>query len=200
MVDRYNVASSMKFDFAGNGVIGLIIFDLIYCLGVIKDDTTKNAPVGSLPGLVGAPAVPTAPPPLLSTRRPPPENYTCNRCGTKGHWLEDCPTKDKHHAGANAGPPPAGYICKRCNVPGHYISACPQTNKPPDNYTCHRCQKKGHWKQDCPNAGGGGGGGGMSKYGGGNDPMSKYGGSGDRGPPAGGLLSTPPQRGQKRRR
>jgi hypothetical protein len=22
---------------------------------------------------------------------PPPENYTCNRCGEKGHWITDCP-------------------------------------------------------------------------------------------------------------
>ena len=56
MVDRYNVTSSMKFDFAGYGVIRCINFILIDWLGVIKDDTTKNAPVGSLPGLVGAPA------------------------------------------------------------------------------------------------------------------------------------------------
>ncbi len=24
--------------------------------------------------------------------RPPPDNYTCNRCHVKGHWIEQCPT------------------------------------------------------------------------------------------------------------
>nr|CCA25010.1 WD40 repeatcontaining protein putative [Albugo laibachii Nc14] len=88
-----------------------------------------------------------------SGRRPPPESYTCNRCGTKGHWIDDCPTKDQVPGNGN-GPykkvPPEGYICKRCNVPGHYLADCPQAKIPPANYTCHKCRQKGHWKQDCP--------------------------------------------------
>ncbi|CCI40278.1 unnamed protein product [Albugo candida] len=88
-----------------------------------------------------------------SGRRPPPESYTCNRCGTKGHWIDDCPTKDQVPGGGN-GPykkvPPEGYICKRCNIPGHYLADCPQAKIPPANYTCHKCRQKGHWKQDCP--------------------------------------------------
>ncbi|RLN02975.1 hypothetical protein BBJ28_00025530 [Nothophytophthora sp. Chile5] len=91
-------------------------------------------------------------------RRAPPESYTCNRCGTKGHWIEDCPTKDQQHVAG--GPmqrkvPPDGYLCKRCNIPGHYISDCTQPKVPPPSYTCHKCRQKGHWKQDCPMDGNG---------------------------------------------
>ncbi|CAH0521856.1 unnamed protein product [Peronospora belbahrii] len=90
-------------------------------------------------------------------RRPPPESYTCNRCGTKGHWIEDCPTKDQQNP---SGPiqrkvPPEGYLCKRCNIPGHYISDCTEPKVPPPSYTCHKCRQKGHWKQDCPMDGNG---------------------------------------------
>ncbi|KAF1323757.1 Wd40 repeat-containing protein, partial [Globisporangium splendens] len=89
-----------------------------------------------------------------SGRRPPPESYTCNRCGTKGHWIEDCPTKDQSQVGSNGQMvrkvPPEGYLCKRCNTPGHYISDCTQPKVPPASYTCHKCRQKGHWKQDCP--------------------------------------------------
>lgn len=89
-------------------------------------------------------------------RRPPPDSYTCNRCGTKGHWIEDCPTKDQMQSGGMHGGqmmrkvPPEGYLCKRCNTPGHYISDCTQPKVPPLSYTCHKCRQKGHWKQDCP--------------------------------------------------
>ncbi|DBA00253.1 TPA: hypothetical protein N0F65_007897 [Lagenidium giganteum] len=87
-------------------------------------------------------------------RRPPPDSYTCNRCGTKGHWIEDCPTKDQQQSGQNGQMtrrnPPEGYLCKRCNIPGHYISDCTQPKVPPPSYTCHKCRQKGHWKQDCP--------------------------------------------------
>lgn len=87
-----------------------------------------------------------------SGRRAPPESYTCNRCGTKGHWIEDCPTKDQQHGMMNGGRkvPPDGYLCKRCNTPGHYISDCTEPKVPPLSYTCHKCRQKGHWKQDCP--------------------------------------------------
>lgn len=96
-------------------------------------------------------------------RRMPPESYTCNRCGTKGHWIEDCPTKDQQGQQSfgqsfNGGArkvPPDGYLCKRCNTPGHYISDCTQPKVPPASYTCHKCRQKGHWKQDCPMDGAG---------------------------------------------
>ncbi|POM78702.1 WD40 repeatcontaining protein [Phytophthora palmivora] len=90
-------------------------------------------------------------------RRPPPESYTCNRCGTKGHWIEDCPTKDQHNPSGQMQRkvPPEGYLCKRCNVPGHYISDCTEPKVPPPSYTCHKCRQKGHWKQDCPMDGNG---------------------------------------------
>jgi polyadenylation factor subunit 2 len=87
-----------------------------------------------------------------SGRRPPPETYTCNRCQTKGHWIEDCPLKDQQQqqAAGQKKLPPDGYLCKRCNVPGHYITDCPLAKIPPPSYTCHKCRQKGHWKQDCP--------------------------------------------------
>ncbi|KAG6962167.1 hypothetical protein JG688_00008729 [Phytophthora aleatoria] len=90
-------------------------------------------------------------------RRPPPESYTCNRCGTKGHWIEDCPTKDQHNPSGQMQRkiPPEGYLCKRCNIPGHYISDCTEPKVPPPSYTCHKCRQKGHWKQDCPMDGNG---------------------------------------------
>jgi hypothetical protein len=90
-------------------------------------------------------------------RRPPPDSYTCNRCGTKGHWIEDCPTKDQHNPNGQMQRkvPPEGYLCKRCNVPGHYISDCTEPKVPPPSYTCHKCRQKGHWKQDCPMDGNG---------------------------------------------
>lgn len=90
------------------------------------------------------------------TRRPPPDSYTCNRCSTKGHWIDECPLKDQSQRGGGvngttgARIPPEGYLCKKCNTPGHYISDCTQTKAPPPNYTCHKCRQKGHWKQDCP--------------------------------------------------
>ncbi|RMX63563.1 hypothetical protein KXD40_007415 [Peronospora effusa] len=91
------------------------------------------------------------------SRRPPPESYTCNRCGTKGHWIEDCPTKDQLNPSGQIQRkvPPEGYLCKRCNIPGHYISDCTEPKVPPLSYTCHKCRQKGHWKQDCPMDGNG---------------------------------------------
>ena len=157
-------------------------------------DSPTNGPVisvGEMKGFAHSKNMPLSSAPIASTsRRPPPDNYTCNRCGTKGHWLEDCPTRDSK--GGNKvtqnGPPPPGYICKRCDVPGHFISACPKLSIPPDNYTCHRCKLKGHWKQDCPqtdSGGSGGGGGGNNNYGGntnthggGGGNTNNYGGGG----------------------
>ncbi|OQR88099.1 WD40 repeat-containing protein [Achlya hypogyna] len=99
---------------------------------------------GAVPGIDGVTPFAKA---AVPGRRPPPDNYTCNRCGTKGHWIEDCPHKDEMSQKA----PPPGYLCKRCNVAGHYISDCPQAKIPPPSYVCHKCRQKGHWKQDCPN-------------------------------------------------
>ncbi|CAK4076297.1 unnamed protein product [Aphanomyces euteiches] len=100
---------------------------------------------GFIPGMMPPPSRPTVP-----ARRPPPDNYTCNRCGTKGHWIEDCPSKDDPSQASVAKVPPPGYLCKRCNIAGHYISDCPQAKIPPPSYICHKCRQKGHWKQDCP--------------------------------------------------
>lgn len=55
----------------------------------------------------------------FSNKRPPPDSYTCNRCGTKGgtkgHWIDDCPTKQQGASSnmPSGGVPPPGYICKR---------------------------------------------------------------------------------------
>ncbi|BGP37944.1 hypothetical protein JCM10449v2_001871 [Rhodotorula kratochvilovae] len=41
---------------------------------------------------------------------PPPDHYTCNICGQKGHWIQECPEKDARDAeraaqrGSNRGP------------------------------------------------------------------------------------------------
>lgn len=133
MGDKYNSGLNMEYDIGITAAHGM---------------QTGGAVKLNLPGMSEGPTRNIAEPrPIqeVPTRKPPPEQYTCNRCSTKGHWLEDCPNKDKP-----GGPPPANYVCKRCMVPGHYISACPMGNIPPDNYTCHRCKQKGHWKQDCP--------------------------------------------------
>lgn len=109
------------------------------------------------------------------SRPPPPEGYTCNKCGIKGHWIEDCPTRQDRYGDrggggggdrggggrSRGGQPPPGYVCHICNKPGHWRTDCPDAGtggrKPPGpGYVCRKCNQPGHWMQDCPNAAGGG--------------------------------------------
>ncbi|KAK4245768.1 hypothetical protein C7999DRAFT_16053 [Corynascus novoguineensis] len=65
----------------------------------------------------------------------PPVDCSCNRCGQKGHYFEDCPT--------NIDPtfdrkPPKAYVCHLCNRKGHHhTSLCP-TNRDSDSITQQR--------------------------------------------------------------
>lgn len=36
---------------------------------------------------------------------PPPEHYTCNICGDKGHWIHDCPEKESRSRNKRTAPP-----------------------------------------------------------------------------------------------
>eukprot|EP00941_MAST-03F_sp_MAST-3F-sp1_P005086 g5086.t1 len=81
-----------------------------------------------------------------TTFPPPPDTYTCNMCGVKGHWIQQCPQR----GGGSSNAPPANYVCNKCGIPGHYIKDCPMENTPPEGYVCHFCHIPGHFRKDCP--------------------------------------------------
>lgn len=96
-----------------------------------------------------------------TVHKPPPDSYTCNICGIKGHWIQQCPQRNPDGGGgasssfgnndnSSSSKPPPGYICKKCNIPGHYVSDCPSQGIPPEGYICHQCKQPGHWRQNCP--------------------------------------------------
>ena len=54
-----------------------------------------------------------------SSEKKVPDNYTCIRCGTKGHFAKDCSALDK--------------ICVKCNVKGHLGRVCKSTKQKTSN-------------------------------------------------------------------
>ena len=84
-------------------------------------------------------------------RHVPGPDYVCNICGVAGHWISDCPRKQRAD-GAGGGSNQNG-------IPGNtgpgLLGARPKTTRPghsapPEGYTCNACGIKGHWIQRCP--------------------------------------------------
>jgi hypothetical protein len=110
----------------------------------------------------GPPAPPQYPPPKRGKPRrvprpkgtvpPPPDHYTCHRCKSKGHWIEDCDMP------RIIGAPPPHYVCHRCHFRGHWIEDCEKESAlrtemfmmPPASYVCKGCGDRGHWARHCP--------------------------------------------------
>ncbi|KAL2142683.1 hypothetical protein VTI28DRAFT_838 [Corynascus sepedonium] len=64
-----------------------------------------------------------------------PVDYSCNRCGQRGHYFENCPTDLDPTLDRK---PPEAYVCHLCNRKDHHhISHCP-TNKDSDSITEQR--------------------------------------------------------------
>jgi hypothetical protein len=90
-------------------------------------------------------------PRLKGTVPPPPDHYTCHRCKSKGHWIEDCDMP------RIIGAPPPHYVCHRCHCRGHWIEDCEKYcavrtemySYPPARYVCKNCGDRGHWSEHC---------------------------------------------------
>jgi len=68
-------------------------------------------------------------------RHQPADNYICKRCGSKGHWVKDCPLNEEG--------PPAEYVCRRCRQVGHWVYQCPVRNSycKQSCFLCHGSSK-----------------------------------------------------------
>ena len=81
----------------------------------------------------------------------PPNGYVCRICNIPGHWIQQCPMKNR----SNQTQIPYNYRCKICGKSDHLIYQCPLKYHPtisrvPTNYVCHICGIPGHWIQNCP--------------------------------------------------
>ena len=89
--------------------------ELLDALGVDPDNNPRNADGTTLTAAQMSQS-------QDKTRRHPPGDYVCRRCGIPGHYVQDCPTTGLGIAGW-AIPLPATFV-KKCGG-GHFIQDCP---------------------------------------------------------------------------
>ncbi|XP_063681749.1 uncharacterized protein LOC134816713 isoform X2 [Bolinopsis microptera] len=65
---------------------------------------------------------------LLDGKKPP-VNFICFGCGSRDHYISECPNKNR---------------CSHCNEPDHSKSSCPKIE-------CFHCKGYGHIGKSCPN-------------------------------------------------
>lgn len=57
-------------------------------------------------------------------------NDECIKCGSRQHFIKNCPLMDKE-------------LCYKCESTTHFVKNCPLE-------VCHKCGIKGHFMKDCP--------------------------------------------------